>query len=121
MDSDKQHKSHSIGLPLNVMVLLMVNSYFIFVADAADIVRGEFFVMWRNIRYREILNVEKFELWRNLRCGEINFEMWRYIRLREILDVEKFQTWRFFRYKEKHKSHCFAVNCFATFNLSSSL
>ena len=80
MDSDNQHKSHSIGLPLNVMVLLMVNSYFIFVADAADIVRGEFFVMWRNIRYREILNVEKFELWRNLRCGEIYFEMWRYIR-----------------------------------------
>ena len=109
MDSNNQHKSHSIGLPLNVMVLLMVNSYFIFVADAADIVRGEFFVMWRNIRYREILNVEKFELWRNLRCGEIYFEMWRYIRWREILDVEKFQTWRFFRYKEKHNSHCFAV------------
>ena len=41
MDSDNQPKSHSIGLPLNVMVLLMVNSYFIFVADAADIVRGE--------------------------------------------------------------------------------
>ena len=23
--------------------------------------------------------------------------------------MEKFQTWRFFRYKEKHNSHCFAV------------
>ena len=34
-------------------------AYFIFVADAADIVRGEFFVMWRKFRYREILDVEK--------------------------------------------------------------
>ena len=36
-------------------------TYFIFVADAADIVRGEFFVMWKNFRYREILVVEKFD------------------------------------------------------------
>ena len=36
-------------------------------------------------------------------------EMWRYIRYRAILDVEKFQMWRFFRYKEKHNSHCFPV------------
>ena len=53
-------------------------------------------VMWRNFRYREILDVEKFE-------------MWRYIRCREILDVEQFQMWRFFRCKEKYDLHCFAV------------
>ena len=47
-------------------------AYFIFVADAADIVRGEFFVMWRNFRYRESLDVEKLIL----RCGD-------------ILDIEK--------------------------------
>ena len=52
MDSDNQHKSHSIGLPLNDMVLLMVNSYFIF--DAADIVRGEF------LSCGEITDIEKF-------------------------------------------------------------
>ena len=42
-------------------------TYFIFVADAADIVRGEFFVMWRNFGFREVLDVEKFVL----RCGDI--------------------------------------------------
>ena len=43
----------------------MLTAYFIFVADAADIVCGEFFVMWRNIRYGKILYVEKFQMWRN--------------------------------------------------------
>ena len=40
-------------------------AYFMFAADAADIVRGEFFVMWRKFRSREILDVEKYEMWRN--------------------------------------------------------
>ena len=37
-------------------------AYLIFVADAANIVRGELLVMWRNFIYREILDVEKFEM-----------------------------------------------------------
>ena len=58
-------------------------TYFIFVADAADIVRGENFVlcgqildveifqMWRYLRYGDILEEEKFHTWRNFGCDEI--------------------------------------------------
>ena len=44
------------------MTHCLEGAYFIFVADAADIVRGEFFVMWRNFGFREVLDVEKFEM-----------------------------------------------------------
>ena len=42
-----------------ISLIVCFYTYFIFVADAADIVRGESFFMWRNFRYREILEVEK--------------------------------------------------------------
>ena len=48
-----------------------MQAYLIFVADAADIVRGEFCVMCGNFRCREILDVEKFYLWRSFGRGEI--------------------------------------------------
>ena len=59
--------------------------------------------------WRIFCHVEKFEMYLDLRCGKIYFYMWRYIRCRKFLDVEKFHMWIFFRYKEKHNSHCFAV------------
>ena len=34
--------------------------YLIFVADTADIVLGEVFVMWTNFRFGDILDVERF-------------------------------------------------------------
>ena len=54
-----------------------MDAYFIFVADAADNVRGENFVyveifkMWRYLRCGDILDVEKFYMWRNFGCEEI--------------------------------------------------
>ena len=42
-----------------ISLIVCFYTYFIFVADAADIVLGESFFMWRNFRYREILDVEK--------------------------------------------------------------
>ena len=56
--------------------------YLIFVADAADIVRGEFychvekFLMWRHFRWWEILDVEKFYMWRHFGRGEICLISW---------------------------------------------
>ena len=50
-----------------------VQPYMIFVADAADIVCGEFFSMWRNFRNGEIWDVETFQMpskkiWYNSYC-----------------------------------------------------
>ena len=60
-----------------------IQTYLIFVADAVDIVRGEFFAMWRNLRCGDDSYVEKFQMYRNFRCGEI-------LRCGEISDVETF-------------------------------
>ena len=61
-------------------------TYFIFVADAADIVRGK-----KIVPCGEILDVEIFQLWRYLRCGDIKdvgkFYIWKNVRCQEILDV----------------------------------
>ena len=43
----------------------------IFVADAADIVRGEIFCHVENLRCGDILDLEKLKMWRNFACGEL--------------------------------------------------
>ena len=37
-------------------------TYLMFVADAADIVHGEFFVVWRNFRCGYVSDVEKLDI-----------------------------------------------------------
>ena len=46
-------------------------AYLIFVADAVNIVRVEFFVMWINFRCGELSDVLKFWIWRNFICVEV--------------------------------------------------
>ena len=53
------------------LVSLHYSSYLIFVADATNIVRGDFFVIWRNFRCGDILDGEKFQRWRTFRYTEI--------------------------------------------------
>ena len=68
------HREIIPNIACSIALSLGPGAYLIFVVDAANIVRGEFFVMWRNFRCRNISDIQ----------------MWKFFRCREILDVKFF-------------------------------